>query len=270
MKKIIVALTVVLLLLTGCAKPAPKTEKLLVSATLDPHSKILEFVKPILLEKYNIELEIQVLDDYYIFNKALDAGEVDANYFQHVPFFNSQIAENGYKISNVAGIHIEPFGFYSTKIKSLAELPDGATIVISNVVSDNGRILKILEANGLIKLKDGVDAISATMNDIVENPKNLKFSEIKPELLTTAYNQGEGDLVAINGNYALQAGLQPTKDAVMLEEGTADNPFVNILAVKQGNENDSRIKALIEVLKSEEVKQFILDTYADGSVIPAK
>ncbi|MFV0552214.1 MAG: MetQ/NlpA family ABC transporter substrate-binding protein [Anaerorhabdus sp.] len=240
-----------------------------ISATLDPHAKILEFAKPILEEK-GITLEITVLDDYYIFNKALNDGEVDANYFQHLPFFNGEVEANGYKIVNAGGIHIEPFGFYSKTIKSVDELKDGATVIISNSVADHGRILSILEKAGVITLKDGADALNATVEDIVDNPKNLKFQEVKPELLTTVFEQGEGDLVAINGNYAIQAGLNPTKDAVILEQADATNPYVNIVAVKEGNENNPAIKTLIEVLKSDEVKQFILDTYSDGSVIPAE
>ena len=161
--------------------------KLVVSATLDPHSQILEFAKPILLEEYNIDLEIEVLDDYYIFNKALDSGEVDANYFQHLPFFNDEVEANGYDIVNAGGIHIEPFGFYSQTVSSVDEVADGATVIISNSVSDHGRILTILEQAGLIKLADDVDAINATVEDIVENPKNLEFKEIKPELLSLAY-----------------------------------------------------------------------------------
>ncbi len=283
MKKFIklISATLLALSLVACAKseeakPAETTttektsETLKVSATLDPHSTILEFAKPILKEKYNIDLEIQVLDDYYVFNKALDSGEVDANYFQHVPFFNGEVEANGYKISNVAGIHIEPFGFYSKTIKSVDEIKDKAKVVISNSVADHGRILSILEKAGLIKLAAGVDALTATTKDIVENPKNLTFIEVKPELLTISFENNEGDLVAINGNYAIQAGLNPTKDAVIIEQADSTNPYVNIVACKQGHENDEKIKALVEVLKSAEVKEFIQKTWADGSVIPAE
>lgn len=243
--------------------------KLVVSATLDPHSQILEFAKPILLEEYNIDLEIEVLDDYYIFNKALDSGEVDANYFQHLPFFNDEVEANGYDIVNAGGIHIEPFGFYSQTVSSVDEVADGATVIISNSVSDHGRILTILEQAGLITLADDVDAINATVEDIVENPKNLEFKEIKPELLPLAYENNEGDLVAINGNYAMQAGLNPVEDAIILESADETNPYVNIIACRSGDENRPEIKALVEVLKSDEVKQFIEETYA-GSVIIAE
>ncbi len=284
MKKLF-TLLLACLLFVGCSSaPATSTEtsapsttdgtsaeptKLVVSATLDPHAKILEFAKPILLEDYNIDLEIEVLDDYYIFNKALDAGEVDANYFQHLPFFNDEVEANGYDIVNAGGIHIEPFGFYSQTVSSVDEVPDGATVIISNSVSDHGRILTILAHSGLITLADDVDAISATVEDIVDNPKNLQFKEIKPELLSLAYENNEGDLVAINGNYAMQAGLNPVEDAVILESADETNPYVNIIACRSGDETRPEIQALVEVLKSDEVKQFVEETYG-GSVILAE
>lgn len=243
-------------------------ETLKVICTLDPHSKILEEAKPILLEKYNINLEITISDDYYIQNKVVDTGEQDANYFQHIIFFNNEKAEHGYKIANAGDIHLEPFGFYSKTIKDVSELKDGATIIISDSVSDNGRILAILQDAGLIKIKDGVETINATIADIEENKLNLQFKEVKPEFLTTAYANEEGDLVAINGNYAIQGGLNPSKDAIILE-ATEDNPYVNIVACQEGHENDAKIKALVEVLKSDEIKQFIETTY-QGSVIVAE
>lgn len=277
MKKLVkIVLGVALILgLAGCGNSNPNNENennvqtLKVTCTLDPHSKILEFAKPILLEKHNIDLKIEVIDDYYIHNRALNDKEVDANYFQHVPFFNDQVEANGYDIVNVGGIHIEPFGFYSKTISSINELPDGAKVVISNSVADHGRILSILAKAGVISLKSDADAINATVEDIVSNPKNLTFTEINPTLLATAYEQKEGDIVAINGNYAIQAGLNPTKDAVLLEQADETNPYVNIVATHKDLENDSRIAALVEVLKSDEVKNFIYETYNDGSVIPA-
>lgn len=274
MKKLLtVALALLLTVgLVGCGNSSStsgEAQKLVVSATLDPHAKILEKAKEILKAKNNIDLEIKVLDDYYIFNKALDAGEVDANYFQHRPFFDGEVKEHGYKIVEAGAIHLEPFGFYSQTIKSKDEIKDGAEIVISNSVADHGRILAILADAGLITIKDGVDTLSATVKDIATNPKNLKFTEIKPELLATAYQNGEGDLVAINGNYALQAKLNPTKDAVILESASEDNPYINIVACQEGHENDEKIKALVEVLKSDDIKKFIEDTYK-GTVIPAE
>lgn len=275
MKKFIKKGFIALLVLTvvGCTATKKnemvEDKKIVVSATLDPHAKILEFAKEILKEK-GYDLEIVVLDNYYIFNESLNAKEVDANYFQHVPFFNSEIEKNNYQIANVAQIHIEPFGFYSKKITEISELSDGAQIVISNAIADQGRVLTILANAGVITLKDGVDTLSATVYDIVENPKNITFKEVNPELLTTVFEQGEGDLVAINGNYALQAGLNPAKEAVLLESATTDNPYVNILAVHKDFQNSEKIKVLIEVLTSQEVKDFIRATYPDGSVIPVQ
>ena len=214
--------------------------------------------------------ELGALVDYYIPNRSVNDGEADANYFQHIPFFEAEVKNNGYKLVNVAGVHIEPFGFYSNEIKSIDELKDGSTIVISNSVADHGRILNILAANNLIEIKDGVNAVDATINDIAKNPKNLKFVEVKPELLTLALANNEGSLVAINGNYAIGYGLNPTKDAIILEKGDSSNPYVNILAAREDNAESDKIKALVEVLKSDEIKNFILEHYSDGSVIPAE
>ena len=273
MKKLLkIALALLLTVgIVGCGSQSDSSDEktLTVSATLDPHAKILEQAKPLLKEKYGIDLEVKVLDDYYIFNKALDTGDVDANYFQHRPFFDGDVEKNNYKIAEAGAIHIEPFGFYSKTVKSKDQIQDGAKVIISNSVADHGRILAILADAGLITIKDGVKVLDATVKDIASNPKNLEFTEIKPELLATSFNNGEGDLVAINGNYALQANLNPTKDAVILESANADNPYVNIVACQKGHENDEKIKALVEVLKSDDIKKFIEETYK-GSVIPVK
>ena len=273
MKKLLkIALALLLTVgIVGCGSQSDSSDEktLTVSATLDPHAKILEQAKPLLKEKYGIDLEDKVLDDYYIFNKALDTGDVDANYFQHRPFFDGDVEKNNYKIAEAGAIHIEPFGFYSKTVKSKDQIKDGAKVIISNSVADHGRILAILADAGLITIKDGVKVLDATVKDIASNPKNLEFTEIKPELLATSFNNGEGDLVAINGNYALQANLNPTKDAVILESANADNPYVNIVACQKGHENDEKIKALVEVLKSDDIKKFIEETYK-GSVIPVK
>ena len=167
---------------------------------------------PILKDKYNIDLEVTVTDDYFIPNEAVSNGEADANYFQHVPFFDKEKNEKNYKISNVGGVHIEPFGIYSKTIKKVSDIKDGSTVVISNSVADNGRILAILAQENLVKLPENADVLNLTIADIdndTNNPKHLKFQEVKPELLATAYENGEGDLVAINGNFAINAGLKP-------------------------------------------------------------
>ena len=256
---------------TSAGEPSGSAaEKLTVIATANPHEVILDEAAPILLEKYNVELEIIETEDYYTPNRAVSDGDADANYFQHVPFFDNEKAENGYKISNIGGIHIEPFGFYSRKYTTLADIPDGAHIITSNSVADHGRILEILAKAGLITLKDGVDSLSATKEDIVDNPHNFDFSiEVNPEQLTNALDDAQADLVAINGNYAIGAGLKPSTDALLLEQADQDNPYVNIVVCQEGHENDAKIKALVEVLQSEEIRDFIVSTWNDGSVIPA-
>ncbi|WP_409271182.1 MetQ/NlpA family ABC transporter substrate-binding protein [Neobacillus sp. SCS-31] len=239
--------------------------KLVVGATNVPHAEILEEAKPILKEK-GIDLEIKTFTDYVLPNKALDAKELDANFFQHIPYFEAQIKENGYDFANAGGVHIEPIGVYSKKYKSLDDLPDGAHIIVSSSVPDHGRILSMLESKGLIKLKDGVNKVEATVEDIVENPKNLKFdAKYEAKLLPQIYNQGEGDAVLINSNYAIDTGLNPIEDSIAIEE--SDSPYVNIIAVNKGDENSDKIKTLLEVLHSKEIQDFILEKYK-GSVVP--
>ncbi|RHW42667.1 MetQ/NlpA family ABC transporter substrate-binding protein [Neobacillus notoginsengisoli] len=240
-------------------------KKIVVGASNVPHAVILEEAKPILKEKgYN--LEIKTFTDYILPNKSLDAKELDANYFQHIPYFESQVKENNYDFANAGGIHIEPIGVYSKKYKSLEELPEGAHIIVSSSVPDHGRILTMLEAKGLIKLKEGIDKTAATVEDIVDNPKKLKFdAKYEAALLTQIYDKGEGDAVLINSNYALDAGLNPVEDSIAIEE--SDSPYVNIIAVNKGDEDSDKIKALVEVLRSKEIQDFILKEYG-GSVVP--
>lgn len=250
---------------------AAESQTLSVIATANPHEVILNAAAPILLEKYNIKLDIIETEDYYTPNRAVNDGDADANFFQHVPFFDNEVAENGYDLVNVCGVEIEPFGFYSKKYKSLDELPDGAHIVTSNSVADHGRILSILAKAGLITLKDGVDELTATKEDIVDNPHNYDFSiEVNPEQLTNTLDDDQADLVAINGNYAIAAGLKPSTDALLLEQADSTNPYVNILVTRSDLKDDPRIQALAEVLKSDEIKNFITSTWSDGSVIPAE
>lgn len=276
MKKVskVVFVFLVALLITGCgSNSGSKEDTLKVSCTLDPHSKILEEAKPILKEKYDIDLKIEILDDYYIFNRALNDGEVDANYFQHLPFFEEDVAKNKYDLVNAGGIHIEPFGIYSKTYKEVKEIKDGATVIVSNSIADNGRILAILANANLIKIPADKNVFDITIADIKDskeyNPKGLKFSEVKPELLVTTFNNNEADLVAINGNYAIQGGLNPTKDTIILEDASQDNPYVNIVATTSKLKEDKKIKALVEVLQSKEIQDFITKTYSNGSVIPA-
>lgn len=267
MKKLII-LFVALVALVGCGNKTSDDKTIVVLATEVPHAQILREAAPILKEK-GYTLDIKVTDDYYLPNKAVNDGSADANYFQHIPFLDGEVAKNGYELVNAGGIHIEPIGIYSQKYKSIDEIEDGATVIISNSVADHGRILSVFEQAGLIKLKDGVDKTTATLADIVENNKNLKFSaEVQPSLLAASYTNNQADLVAINSNFALNAGLNPVKDSLIIE-ANENNPYINIVAVKKGQENSDKVKALLEVLKSDAIAQFIENEY-QGSVIVAK
>lgn len=244
-----------------------ETKVLTVGASNIPHAEILEKAKPI-LEEQGIDLEIETYQDYILPNKDLENGEIDANYFQHIPYLESQIADNGYDFVNAGGIHIEPIGVYSKKYDSLEELPEGATILMSNSVADHGRILTLLENKGLITLKDGVEKTAATLDDIAENPKNLQFDyEYEAALLPQLYENEEGDAVLINSNYAIDAGLNPLEDSIAIED--KESPYVNVIAVNSGDEDNEEIKALVEVLRSEEIQDFILDEWG-GAVVPVK
>ena len=268
MKKLLTSLLVILTVfsISACSNSSEEDNTIKVSATPSPHAEILEEAKAILEEEYGYELQIEVLTDYYVFNRALEDGEVDANYFQHLPFLNNDIEEYGYDITNAGAIHIEPFGFFSKTLADIDELKENDTIIISNSISDHGRILSILDDAGIIVLDPEVEAINATVSDIIDNPLNLTFTEIKPELLASAYENEEGALVAINGNYALQAGLNPIEDALLLEDVSSDNPYVNVVACKTEDKDSAKIKALVEVLKSDAIKEFINEKY-QGSVI---
>lgn len=239
--------------------------KLVVGASNVPHAEILEEAKPLLEEK-GIELEVVTFQDYILPNQALNSGELDANYFQHIPYLEAQIEENDYDFVNAGGIHIEPIGVYSKKYKSLDELPDGAKVLMSNSVADHGRILTMLEKEGLITLKEGVDKIKATIDDIETNEKNLEFdTEYEASLLPQIYNNDEGDAVLINSNYAIDAGLNPIEDSIAIED--KESPYVNVIAVKSGDEDKEAVKALVEVLHSKEIQDFILEKY-EGAVVP--
>lgn len=269
MKKLVwVVLAVVVTIgLTGCGKggSAKENETLVVGTLPTPHGEILEHVKP-LLDEQGVTLELTNFDDYILPNKALADGEVDVNYFQHKPFFNKAVEENDYDFADVGAVHVEPMGFYSKKLKNIQDLADGATIITSNSVSDWGRILTILQEANLITIKDGVDLETASFEDIDQNPKKLTFDHsIDPALLATTYNNEEGDLVAINANFAYGIGLNPVKDALLLEND--NSPYGNILAVRSEDAEDPRVQKLIDVLHEDEVQAWILNKWG-GSVKP--
>ncbi|MBP3039387.1 MetQ/NlpA family ABC transporter substrate-binding protein [Bacillaceae bacterium Marseille-Q3522] len=238
---------------------------LTVGASPTPHAEILEQAKPLLAEK-GIDLQIETFQDYVLPNEALQSEDIDANFFQHIPYLNGQIEEHGYDFANAGGIHVEPMGVYSKEYKSLNELPEGATVIFSNSVAEHGRILSLLEKGGLIKLADDIDKTKATLKDIVENPKNIDFkADYEPALLTQIFNNNEGDAVVINSNYAIDAGLNPVEDSIEIEDSATE--YVNIITVRAGDENREEIKTLVEVLRSKEIQDFILNEYG-GAVVP--
>ena len=235
-----------------------------VGATPAPHAEILEVAKEVLAEE-GYTLEITEFDDYIMPNEAVEDGELDANYFQHITYMNQFNADNGYHLVSVGSIHYEPFGIYAGKTASLEELADGAQVAIPNDATNGGRALLLLEQEGLITLKEGA-GITATVNDIVDNPKNLEIVELEARLLPDSLK--DVDLAVINGNYAIDAGLK-IADALAIEsaEGEAATAYANVLTVKEGNEESEGVQALLAALESDEVKAFIEETY-DGAVVP--
>lgn len=248
---------------SGASSAASGAKTLKVGATAVPHAEILEAAKP-LLEKEGITLEIVEFNDYVQPNLALNDKELDANFFQHEPYLKNFMDEHkDVKLKNAAGIHIEPMGVYSKKITKLDELKDGATIAIPNDPTNGGRSLLLLEKAGIIKLKEGVGE-KATVGDIAENKKNIKFQEVEAAQVPRTLD--DVDAAVINSNFAMQVNLDPTKDAMFIEDSTS--PYVNIIAVREGDENRPEIQALIKVLHSDEIKQFITEKYK-GAVVPA-
>lgn len=236
-----------------------------VGASSTPHAEILEVAKPILAEQgYN--LEITVFDDYIIPNEVVESGEMDANYFQHVLYLNNFNTEKGTHLVNAGGIHYEPLGIYPGKKAALEEITAGDVIAVPNDVTNGARALLLLEENGLIKLKEGA-GLTATKNDIEQYIVEIEIQELAAEQVARV--KEEVAYVVLNGNYALQAGFSVGKDALVCEnaESEAIQNYVNVIAVKEGNENNEAIKALIDVLKSEDIKEYIDENY-DGSVIP--
>ncbi|MGI6115012.1 MetQ/NlpA family ABC transporter substrate-binding protein [Luoshenia tenuis] len=253
---------------TGGAEQQGDTTQLQVinvGASPAPHAEILEVAKEVLKEE-GYDLKITEFVDYVQPNLALDSGELDANYFQHKPYLDNFNQERGTKLVSAAAIHYEPYGIYAGKTKSLDELKDGAQVAVPADASNEARALLLLEAQGLIKLKDSTN-INATKNDIVENPKNLNIIEIEAAQLPRSLQ--DVDIAVINGNYAIEAGLSVNKDALAKEdaESVAATTYGNIVAVKEGKENDPAIQALVKALQSDKVKTYIEETY-DGGVLP--
>ncbi|GAA3993108.1 MetQ/NlpA family ABC transporter substrate-binding protein [Streptomyces plumbiresistens] len=255
--------------LTACGSDSDSASSdtsgpLVVAASPTPHAEILNYVKDNLAKKAGLDLEVKEFTDYVTPNTATEDGSVTANYFQNQPYLDDFNKKNGTHIVPVVTVHLEPLGLYSNKVKSADALKSGATVAVPNDSVNEARALKLLDANGIITLKDGVGN-EATPSDITKNPKNLKFKEL--EAAQTPRSLDDVDAAVINGNYAIEADLSPAEDALVLESAT-DNPYGNFLAVKDGNEDDPRVQKLAKLLTSAEVKKFIEDTY-DGSVIPS-
>ena len=236
-----------------------------VAASATPHAEILAAAKPILAEQ-GWDLEVTEFDDYVLPNEVVESGEMDANYFQHVPYLDSFNEEKGTHLVEVGKIHYEPFGIYPGTKSSLDDIADGDVIAVPNDTTNEARALLLLQDNGIITLKDGA-GLEATVNDIAENPYNVEIQELAAE--SVARVADEVAYVVLNGNYALQAGFSVAKDALAYEKSDSEaaKTYVNVIVVKEGNENNEGVKALVDVLKSDEIKKFINDTY-DGAVIP--
>lgn len=244
--------------------PQGNGETITVAASATPHAEILEAAKPI-LEENGYDLQVTVFDDYVQPNLVVESGEFDANYFQHVPYLDSFNEEQGTHLVDAGDIHYEPFGIYPGTKSSLDEIAEGDSIALPNDTTNEARALLLLQDNGLLTLKEGT-GLTATVNDIVENPYQLNFVEL--EAAQVARVVDEVAFVVLNGNYALEAGYSVAKDSIAFEssDSVAAKTYVNIVAVKEGNENEQKIQALVAVLRSEAIQQFIADTY-DGAVI---
>ncbi|HBD64402.1 MAG TPA: metal ABC transporter substrate-binding protein [Clostridiales bacterium] len=246
-------------------KETPKTEtkKVTVAASPTPHAEMLAQVKEALQEK-GYELEVVEFSDYVQPNLVVDAGDIDANFFQHKPYLDDFNKEKGTKLVSIAQIHYEPLGIYAGKSSDLANISEGASIAVPNDTTNEARALLLLEANGLIKIREGA-GLAATKNDIAENPHNIKIVELEAAQVARVIT--DVDFVVLNGNYALSAGFD-VADAVAKEEqdSEAAQTYANIIVVKEGNENNEGVKALIDTLKSDKVKQYINDTYK-GAVV---
>ncbi len=272
MKKQILMLALVSAAALGLASfsATAKDIQLVVGASNVPHAEILEQARPI-LAKEGIDLKIRRFQDYILPNTALASGDIEANYFQHVPYLRSVLKDHAddksYAFVSAGAIHIEPIGIYSKKYKSLKDLPKNGRIIMRDAQAEEGRILAIFEREGVIKLKPGVNKVDARIADVVDNPRNLKFlANVEGPLLPQMFNNGEGDAVVINANYAIDAGLNPTKDPIAVESGE-NNPYANIITVQKRDLNKPEIKALVSALHSREVQDFIRRKYK-GAVIP--
>ena len=246
------------------ASAGTSSEPLVVGASPVPHAEILNYIKDNLAEKNGLKLEVKEFTDYVLPNTALVDGQLDANYFQTPAYLADQEKARNFKAQSIVGVHIEPLGLYSKDVKDLGTVADGAQVAIPNDATNEARALRLLAANNLITLKEGAGE-TATIRDIESNPKNLEFAEV--EAAQTPRSLDDADLAVINGNYAIEAGLTPSTDALVLESAE-DNPNQNLLVTLPDEAQDPRVKKLATLLTSPEVKQFIDEKY-QGAVLPA-
>ena len=257
--------------ISGCASnkdadASVEKTSIKVGVTPGPHAEIMEVVQKVAAQD-GLKIEIIEFSDYIQPNVALNQSEIDVNSYQHQPFLDAQVKDRGYKIETLAKTILFPMGVYSKNLTAIQQVPENSVIAIPNDPSNGGRALNILEKAGLIKLKENA-GLSATAADIVENPKNIEFdANYEPALMTQLYNNDEGDAVLINSNFAIDAGINPLEDSIAIED--SESPYVNIVAVQKGDENNAEIKALIEALKSEKVQEFILEEWG-GAVVPVE
>ncbi|QXE00816.1 MetQ/NlpA family ABC transporter substrate-binding protein [Terribacillus sp. DMT04] len=239
-----------------------------VGASSTPHAEILEAAKP-LLEDEGIDLQIEEYQDYIFPNQDLANGDLDANYYQHIPYldnYNEETEGEEDDIISLGAVHLEPMGIYSKNIKSVEDIKEGTEVLVGRNPAEQGRVLSIFQNAGLIKISDDVKPVNATFDDIAENPKNLKFSmEVDPAILPETYEREEDALVVINTNYALEAGLKPSEDALILEE--TNSPYGNIIAANPEDKDNEALQKLMDVLHSDDIKQFIEEEY-QGAILP--
>ncbi len=260
MKKTLFLTIAALAVLTGCSSKKD-TKVITVGATPEPHAEMLNLIIDD-MKAAGYTLKVQEFTDYVTPNEAVESGEIDANFFQHVPYMDSFNEEKGYHLVSVVGTHVEPLALYSKKYAAMSDLPEGAVIAIPNDPTNEGRALLLLQSAGLIKL-DANAGLTAVPADITENTKKFKFQEIEAASLPRVL--ADTDAAVINGNYAIPAGLTATKDGLFVEG--ADSPYVNIITVKDGKQNDPAIQALAKAITSQKVKDFITKTYPNGEVV---
>ncbi len=257
-----VVLATALILVLGACAPKAENKVVKIGVSPAPHGEIVKQVQED-LAKEGITLEIVEYTDYIVPNMALDQGDIDLNYFQHIPYLEAFTKENNLELESLGNVHIEPMAVYSKDFKSLDEIPEGSEIYFPNDATNGGRALLLLEKNGLIKLAPNV-GLEANESDILENPKGLKFTPLEAAIIPTVYTDAAA--AVINGNYAIEHGLNPVEDSIAIED--ADSPYVNVIAVRKGETDKEEYKKVLAAIQSDKVKKFIEETYK-GAVIPA-